>query len=343
MAASNDRVLIEIVTAANMAGIEQAKTSFLGLGASTLGLAAGLGILYEGTKSAIQISEAHANAEADLANAIKDRNAMAGKAVYDQEKLRVQTGDFITTNRDFVSSQTDVIDGYAAFIREGVPANDVQKAMNAALDISISEHIPLSQAVELLQAAESGRATGLKKLVGIQLENVKATGSQAEKAKTAHDNLQLVAQAYDGARNSLTPLQKQVNDLNNDWQTMATDYGPAAVKGLDLIAGALDGLYQKMVLVGSNGDPTGFWGHLQQLVLGLPVISEVAAVNSQTQRLYAQANSATYSSNVHARGGPAGQQQAARTQNVTINVNATQDPYSTARQVAAQFKKITAF
>lgn len=335
MAASENTVLVEIVTAANLGGIEQAKASLLGFNASTLGLAAGLGLLYAGTKSAIDITLARSGAEADLQNAIKDRNAVDAqvndpKAVanvqkaqtelakaqqalgleedrlaakrkltkadldelkikndavtkaeqqltqavqavsqshqgqrYDSAVLQQQVRDFIDTNRDFVSSQTDVVQGYASFVREGVPAKDLTTAMNAALDISISEHIPLSQAVELLQSAEAGRATGLRKLVGIQLENVSATATEAEKAKIASDNLKLVAAAYDKARDNLSPFERKVNDLNNDWQKMANDYGPAAITALDGIAGALDGVYQKMVSIGNDND---FWAKLQTLI-----------------------------------------------------------------------------
>ena len=350
MATSENTVLVEIVTAANLAGIEQAKAGLLGFNVSTLGLAAGLGVLYAATKSAVDISEARANAEADLKVAIADRNKMQAQADdpktvavvqkaqenlakaqqalgleedrlaakrklskvdldelkikndavtkaeqelaqatvavsqthqaqrYDSAVLQQQVTQFISTNRDFISSQTDVVSGFAAFVREGVPAKDIQEAMNAALDISISEHIPLADAISMVQGAESGRAAGLRKLVGIQLENVSATATEADKMATAKHNLDLVAAAYAGAHNNLTPFERKVNDLNNDWQTMANDYGPAVVTGLDLIAGALDGVYQKMVAIGQDNQ---FWGHLQDLILASPLLSPLVTLHSE--------------------------------------------------------------
>ena len=418
MAVSENTVLVEIVTAANLAGINAAKTSLLGFNASTLGLAAGLGILYAATKSAIDITEARANAEADLSSAIADRNQMeqqgssdpktisavqkaqealqkaqqalgleedslsgkrkltkkdldelkikndavtaaqqklaeATQAVsathqaqrYDSQVLQQQVTEFIGTNRDFISSQSDVIEGYASFVREGVPATDVQEAMNAALDISISEHIPLADAISMVQGAESGRAAGLRRLVGIQLENVSATATEADKLAAAKHNLDLVSAAYDGARNNLTPLQRKVNDLNNDWQDLAKNYGPAVILILDGIATALNGVYNWMVMVGSDGDPSGFWGKLQQFTLGLPGLHEMAMLHGVS---LAEGNAiaqqpGSFAGAAHARGGISKGSTGNTNYTTTINVNAAQDPYSTARQVAAQFKKITAF
>lgn len=370
MATSENTVLVQIVTAANLAGIEQAKASLLGFNASTLGLAAGLGVLYAATKSAIDISEGRANAEADLASAIADRNKMdqqandpkavanvqkaqenlakaqqalgleedrlsskrkltkadldelkikndavrkaedelaqASAAVsashqaqrYDSAVLQQQVTTFIKTNRDYTDSQNDVIDGFAAFVREGIPAKDIQEAMNAALDISISEHIPLSQAILMVQGAESGRAAGLRKLVGIQLENVSATATEADKLATAKHNLDLVSAAYDGARNNVTPLQRKVNDLNNDWQDLANNYGPAVVTELDLVAGALNGVYQKMVDIGNDND---FWAKLQNLLINNLLPLNPATLQAEAVAAKGGSSTGALSSSAHAR------------------------------------------
>ncbi len=72
-----ERVLVEIVTAANMAGIEQAKAGMLGLGVGTMALAVGLGLAIAAGKSMVQISEDMAHSEGDLASAINARNTAA--------------------------------------------------------------------------------------------------------------------------------------------------------------------------------------------------------------------------------------------------------------------------
>ena len=437
MAIANETVLVEILTAANMAGLAEARVGLSGLLGSATLAAGGLGILAAAGKSMIDIAEQHAHSEANLANAIQDRNAMqqqasdpkaianvqkaqdnlakaeqalqlyedklsvqrkqltlpqldelrikndavtaaqqklaaATQAVsqthqaqrYDSQVLQQQITEFIGTNRDYISSQNDVIDGYAAFVREGVPATDVQTAMNAALDISIAENIPLSQAVELLQAAESGRATGLKRLVGIQLENISATDTEAQKAKTAHDNVELVAAAYHDARKELTPFQSSLDQLSQSWETISIKDAPHFIHALTDVVNyindhglpALDkfttdldklaedpswqtvGTFIQDLLGIAMASPVDIFAPLKGKGPGVGNMGQPAPADlSGTQGINYGGSirqPASYSSAAHTR---------PNVMNTTINVNAAQDPYSTARQVVAQFKKITAF
>src|SRR5215467_8130011 len=78
MATVNDSVLVEIVTAANLAGINAVRAGLFGLNPAMLALAATVGSVYEIGKAAVENSERQAESEANLANAIKDRNAMQG-------------------------------------------------------------------------------------------------------------------------------------------------------------------------------------------------------------------------------------------------------------------------
>ena len=54
-----DRVLIEIITAANMAGVEQAKAGLLGFSPVAMVGAAAIGALVVVGKSAIEVSREH--------------------------------------------------------------------------------------------------------------------------------------------------------------------------------------------------------------------------------------------------------------------------------------------
>jgi hypothetical protein len=75
-----DRVLIEILTTANMGGVTQAQGALAGLGLNTMAATAGLGLLALAGKSMIDISQEHAAAETNLAVAINDRNKAANAA-----------------------------------------------------------------------------------------------------------------------------------------------------------------------------------------------------------------------------------------------------------------------
>lgn len=348
-----DRVLIEIMTAANMAGVEQADAGMLGLGMTFASATILMGGAALAMKSMIQISEEHTQAEGNLTAAMKARNAEAGKILPESAKVQLEiakatkahadavahlaalergtyvpatqlterqlfnlhlaeervartTGQarvdaltrlsllqddynkkvhaagthvgnlsaaqqkvidtaaklallqgtvgvqtklvginveevrkslekFLVTNADFISSQNEVITGYATFIREGVAAKDISGLMTTALNIQAAEGGTLTDAINTLQAAEAGRNIGLKKAVGIILEAIPVNATYAEKQAIIARNLKLVSDAYKGSTAAITPLKIAQDHLATSWEKLSEKDGPALTATLTQI------------------------------------------------------------------------------------------------------------
>jgi hypothetical protein len=309
-----EKVLVEIQTMANMAGLAEAKAGMLGLNAVNLAGGLALGALIVAGKSAVDITQEHAHAEANLATAIANRNAQVGKvpppdpvavkAVADatqahadavrqlkemqvgananhkistlelmhlqdqQAKVRKTTDEltaaqarltggtqatlistakardelttFMQANRDYISNQNDVINGYASLVREGVPAAQIQDLMATALNISAVEGKTFTESVDLLQSAEAGRSKELKKLVGLTLETIPATATLAEKQAIIARNMDIVAQAYKDGTLAIDPLTVATNNLKTDWEQIAEKYGPHLVDEMATMAKSID-------------------------------------------------------------------------------------------------------
>src|SRR5690348_4670320 len=95
-----DRVLVEIVTAANMAGIDKAKAGFLSMNKSTLLLAAGFGILVTGAESMLKTWRGVEDAHLSLEQAVH-----GNKNAYND--LQNQFDDWVVANKKYVSDQMD--------------------------------------------------------------------------------------------------------------------------------------------------------------------------------------------------------------------------------------------
>lgn len=236
---ASDRIVWEFITTANMAGVEAAKGGLLGMSGALMGVTAGLTLLAAGTKSMIDLTEQHAQAEAALSNAITNRGGNMGVA-------QQQLDQFILTNRDFISSQADVITSYATLVREGVSQKDVIGLLNTAMNISAVENVNMTDAVNMLQSAEAGRVIGLKKLVGVTLEAIPAHDTLAQKQVIIAKNMDIVAAAYKNGTDALTPLTKETNALSMDWQDIANNNGPLLVGAIVDVEKHLDTLLLKM-------------------------------------------------------------------------------------------------
>src|SRR5438105_4226772 len=94
-----DRVIVEILTSANMAGVTEAKAGFLGLHASTLALGASLGLVIGAGKSMIEISEKQDAAEKGLTQAITARNAAHVQTVVDTSAVTKATEELHKASR----------------------------------------------------------------------------------------------------------------------------------------------------------------------------------------------------------------------------------------------------
>ena len=77
MATTTDRVLIEILTSANMGGVASAMKGMAGLGLALGGVTVGMDLLFQGAKFAIDVANEHAQAAGDLTAAVVARDKIA--------------------------------------------------------------------------------------------------------------------------------------------------------------------------------------------------------------------------------------------------------------------------
>ena len=225
-----DRVLIEIVTAANMAGVKEAKTGFFGLNAATAGLAIGLGALVLVGKSAIANTEAMDKSHLGLAQAVK---ATHGNLT----ALQAQFDSWATTNKRYVADQYNAESALANFVRTGLGAKLSMRALNDSLDISVIKGVSMTDAQLSLTQALAGNSKGLR-FLGITTAQYNAImKAHIPTAQKYNELLGLIEPKLKHARESLTPMEQSQYALNKDWQDMTTKIGPPL---LTLFTGVAD-------------------------------------------------------------------------------------------------------
>src|SRR6185312_13126440 len=112
----------------------------MGFTSVNMAAVAGLALLFEAGKSAVEITEEHAKAEGNLRGAIVSRGGS-------QKLVQASLAAFMQTNRDFISNQNEVINSYASLFREGVKTKDLSRLMTIALHIQAAEGGTLKDAV----------------------------------------------------------------------------------------------------------------------------------------------------------------------------------------------------
>jgi hypothetical protein len=231
--AENDRVLIEIMTAANLQGVEQASQSFMGLNIQTAALIFAIGALVEIGKQSIANTKAHEQATNDLAQAAKTQGVYFGD-------LDRATEGFIETNKAFISNQYDAKESMAEIVRAGNDQGSALRMLNDALDLSAIKHESMTDAAKTLILAEAGSGRGLRDL-GITTEEynkiMKSKLSQQEKDA---ELLTLIETKTAHGRDTTDKLSQSQYKLNKDWQDFTEKVGPAVLWVLDQVATAAD-------------------------------------------------------------------------------------------------------
>jgi len=190
-----------------------------------------------------QSADAAKDATDALAAATAELNVKRTGSAIVMELLQANIDEFIRTNRRYISDQSDVIDGYAKLTRSGASVDEVQKDMNRALDLAALKHISLSDAVDLLVKAESGR---LKGLIDLGISTGKYTDAQGNLVNGTKDVGKAMAELdakTKGGRDTLTALQKSSNTLSNDWQDLSNKGGPVLLILLDKVVGGVSAIY----------------------------------------------------------------------------------------------------
>jgi len=278
--ATNDKVLIEIVTAANLAGVEEAKASFLGMSASLLALTAVLGAVIVIGKAAIENYEAQQTALLGLEQATK-----ATGQNYDKVKAAVQ--GFIDTNKQYISNQYDVISAAALITRAGNNETDMLRILNDALDLATIKHEDVSVAAKSLILAEAGNAKALKELGITTAEYNAIMKSKETQEQKDQALLTLIESKTKDGRKATTELSGAQSALNIDWQNFTARIGPGVVNimtqlytAADTAVQILDLADQAVVKLGQDAK-NPVWGRLQDfliLISGKPVRDGVEAL-----------------------------------------------------------------
>jgi hypothetical protein len=145
--AVNERILIEIQTVAQMAGIDQVTKGMLGMSPPLLAAAAALGILIAVGKSAIDNAQAQQAAYSNVSQAVDSYNATLGKAIpltAAQSKAIETTADAQGKAQDsLVISQNTLSLAQLAYTdavkKHGVESEQARKAYLALGDAQIRE------------------------------------------------------------------------------------------------------------------------------------------------------------------------------------------------------------
>lgn len=243
-----DRVLIEIVTAANMAGIEQAKTGMLGMNAATLGLGLALGALVIIGKAAIDNTEKMDKAHRSLSQA-----ADVSKGNFNQ--LQSAFDQWAETNKRYIPDQYAAEEALAAFIRTGVGAKTGMEELNVALDLSTLKGEDMASAQQSIIKALAGNSRGLKDL-GITTEEYNAIWKNKglSQAQKQIELLALMETKTKDGRKAQTDLSQSTNALNKDWQDITTKIGPPLLQLFTFIVGKVDDLVTWLNALGHNKD-----------------------------------------------------------------------------------------
>lgn len=187
------------------------------------------------------------------------------------EDYRKQIEKFIDTNKSYISDQSEVVNGYAALVRSGLSQTEVQRVMNDALDLAALKHISLTEAVDILGKAESGRMKGLIDLGITTSKYVDAQGNLVAGSKDVAGAMDQVDAKVKGGRDTLTDAEKAHDRLAGTWQHMANQDGPALEAGL---ARVLDSIDKTTTGFNNTGDALDRliahpgWQQLQQVLFG---------------------------------------------------------------------------
>jgi hypothetical protein len=216
-----ETVLVEVVTAANMAGIEEAKAGMLGLSASTLGLAAVFGVMYVVIKASVENLKKQEGATLSLKQATDAQHISLGDLQAAYEKFKA-------TNAGFISDQYDTEAALAAVVRSGENQTDALRILNDALDLAAIKHETVSEAANAEVLALAGASRGLKTL-GITTEEYNAI--MKDKLLTTEQKhlelLTLIETRTAKGRDTIDQTTQSQNKLTIAWQDFTANQGPA--------------------------------------------------------------------------------------------------------------------
>jgi hypothetical protein len=251
-------------------GVDQAMMSMAGsfdkAALKMAAAAAGIGLLVIGGKAAVEVTEKHQKAENDLAQAYTSSGTNLGA-------YQGQIDAFIKSSASYVGSQDDILAGYAELTRAGLTQVQVQRDMNIAIDLAAIKHIPLAEAVGLVDKAEHGRYKGLIDLGIVMKDYIDSQGNVIGGAKNEAGAMDALEQKTAHGRDTLTQTEQAQNRLNHSWEDLANRVGPPILDLITGVANLLDWVVRGLNSIGANKDwnialSMGF-GHVQDVLVGV--------------------------------------------------------------------------
>lgn len=250
-----DSVLIQIITAANLAGINQAQKSFLGLQASTVALAAVLFAILKVGKAADENFKKQASAADDLSQAY----ASQGRTLADNKQA---IDDWLEVNAKYIDDQYAAQHAIALFVRAGNSQVMTMRLINDALDLSAIKHQSLTDSATQLEQVLSGNSKALR-IFGITTEEYNAI--MGDKTIPLEERqaklLELIEQKTNKARESTDKQSEAQRQLNKHWEDFTARLGPGVTEVMtDIYTAAdtgvqiLDLLDQYIVKIGKHSD-----------------------------------------------------------------------------------------
>jgi hypothetical protein len=182
----------------------------------------------------------------------------------DLEEYRGQIDDFVVSNKRFISSESEVIDGFAKLTRAGLTQKEVQNDMSRAVDLAALKHISLTEAVGLLIKAEQGRMKGL---IDLGVTTGKYTDSQGNLIHGSKDVRiameELDAKIKDG-RQSISEEDQATNSMGITWQKFALGPGKEFHRSITNALQISDLFLQMLDKMGSNNPA---WDSIQNSLI----------------------------------------------------------------------------
>ncbi len=219
--------------------------------------------------AAMRLQDAHirlANAQEALTKAQEKNSAGTQQQKISYDQLQQQIDDFINHNRQYISDQTEVTNGYAKLVRSGLDVNETQRVMNDAVDLAALKHISLSDAVDTLNAAEHGRMKGLIDLGITTKQLTDANGNLLKGQNAVGAAMNEVDKKVAHGRDTLTDMQKSSNDLNNSWQDLAKAGGPKLEGVLADVVGIAD---LTMKFFQAMGHDNSLWNAIEDRLIAI--------------------------------------------------------------------------
>lgn len=218
-----ERVLVEVVTVANMAGIEQAQAGMLGLSSTTMLLGATLGVAIAVGKAGIENYKKQEEATNLLTQAYATQ-----KDTLAAHKAEIER--FLSTNAAFISDQYDTEAAMAALVRAGNSETDAIRILGDALDLAAIKHEPVSEAASTLEKVLMGNSRALRDL-GISTDVYNAI--MKDKTLDAEQKhlalLTLIETKTKDGRAVIDDNVKSQNELTIAWQNFTAKTGPAVL------------------------------------------------------------------------------------------------------------------